>query len=135
MKTGIFFIFLIHNISLENNPSCFLKVAQSCLTLCNLMECIVHGILQARILEWIAIPFSKGSSQPRDRTQVSHIADGFFTSRATREARIQNPSSRSLGAHGSYTSLLRNIYSGTQMPLCGSTSNLNIQIQKSECKP
>ena len=83
MKTGIFFIFLIHNISLENNPSCFLKVAQSCLTLCNLMECIVHGILQARILEWVAFPFSRGSSQPRDRTQVSHIADGFFTSWAT----------------------------------------------------
>ena len=40
----------------------------------------VHGILQARILEWVAIPFSKGSSQPRDRTQVSCIAGGFFTS-------------------------------------------------------
>ena len=39
----------------------------------------VHGILQARILEWVAIPFSRGSSQPRDRTQVSHIAGGFFT--------------------------------------------------------
>ena len=39
-----------------------------------------HGILQARILEWVAFPFSKGSSQPRDRTQVSHIAGGFFTS-------------------------------------------------------
>ena len=41
---------------------------------------------QARILEWVAIPFSRGSSQPRDQTQVSHIADGFFTSWATREA-------------------------------------------------
>jgi len=39
----------------------------------------VHGILQARILEWVAVPFSRGSSQPRDRTQVSHIASGFFT--------------------------------------------------------
>ena len=47
------------------------------------MDCTVHGILQARILEWIAIPFSKESSQPRDRTQVSHIADGFFTIWAT----------------------------------------------------
>ena len=36
-------------------------------------------ILQARILEWVAMPFSRESSQPRDRTQVSHIADGFFT--------------------------------------------------------
>ena len=39
---------------------------------------IVHGILQARILEWVAVPFSRGSSQPRDRTQVSCIADRFF---------------------------------------------------------
>ena len=38
-----------------------------------------HGILQARILEWGAFPFSRGSSQPRDRTQVSCIAGGFFT--------------------------------------------------------
>ena len=45
-----------------------------------------HGILQARILEWVAFPFSRGSSLPRDRTQVSHIAGGFFTSWATREA-------------------------------------------------
>ena len=44
-----------------------------------LMDYIVHGILQARILEWIAVPFSRGSSQPRDQTQVSLIAGGFFT--------------------------------------------------------
>ena len=43
-------------------------------------HCIVHGILQARILEWVAFPFSRGSSQPRDGTQVSPIAGGFFTS-------------------------------------------------------
>ena len=47
---------------------------------------IVHGILQARILEWVAFPFSRGSSQPRDQTQVSRIASVFFTSWATREA-------------------------------------------------
>ena len=47
---------------------------------------IVHGILQARILEWVAVPFSRGSSQARDQTQVYHIAGGFFTSWATREA-------------------------------------------------
>ena len=46
----------------------------------------VHGILQASILEWIAFPFSRGSSQPRDRTQVSCIAVGCFTVQATREA-------------------------------------------------
>ena len=46
----------------------------------------VHWILQARILEWVAFPFSRGSSQPRDQTQVSHITGRFFTSWATREA-------------------------------------------------
>ena len=55
------------------------KVAQSCLTLCEPMD-TVHGILQARILEWVAFPFSRGSFQPRDQTQVSCIARGFFTS-------------------------------------------------------
>ena len=47
----------------------------------------VHGISQARILEWVAIPFSRGSSQPRDWIQVSCIAGGFLTIWATREAR------------------------------------------------
>ena len=59
-------------------------VTQSCLTLCDPMNCSlpdssVHGILQARILEWVAMPSSSRSSQPRDQTQISHIADGFFT--------------------------------------------------------
>ena len=57
-----------------------MKVAQLCPTLCDPMDCTVHGILQARILEWVAFPFSRGSSQPRDQTRVSCIADGFFTS-------------------------------------------------------
>ena len=61
------------------------KAAHSCLTLSDPMDCIAPGILQARILEWIAFPFSRGSSQPRDQTHVSHIASGFFTSLATRE--------------------------------------------------
>ena len=56
-----------------------LKVAQSYQTLCNPMYYTVHGILQARILKWVAVPFSRGSSQPRDQTQVSRIAGGFFT--------------------------------------------------------
>ena len=55
------------------------KVTQSCSTLCNPMNYIVHEILQARILEWVAFLFSRGSSQLRDRTQVSHTAGGFFT--------------------------------------------------------
>ena len=61
-------------------------VAQSCPTLWDPMNYTVHGILQARILEWVAFPFSRGSSQPRDQTQDSNIAGGFFTSWATREA-------------------------------------------------
>ena len=44
------------------------------------MDDAVQGILQIRILEWVAFPFSRGSSNPRDQTQVSHIAGGFFTS-------------------------------------------------------
>jgi len=62
------------------------KVVQSCPTLCDPMDYTVHGILQARILEWVAFPFSRGSSQPRDQTRVSHIAGKFFTSWALREA-------------------------------------------------
>ena len=50
------------------------------------MDYTIHGILQARILEWVAFPFSRGSSQPRDWTQVSHIACEFFTNWVTREA-------------------------------------------------
>ena len=46
---------------------------------------LIHGTLQARILGFVPFPFSKGSSQPRDQTQVSHIAGRFFTSWATRE--------------------------------------------------
>ena len=50
------------------------------------MDYAVHGILQARILESVAVPFSRESSQPRDWTQVSRIAGSVFTSWATREA-------------------------------------------------
>ena len=55
-----------------------MKVTQSCLTLSDPMDYTVHGILQARILEWVAMPSSRGSSQPRDQTQVSCIAGRFF---------------------------------------------------------
>ena len=68
------------------------KVAQLCPTLCNPMDYTVHGILQARILEWVVIPFSRGSFQPGNWTQVPRIAGGFFTSWAPREA----PSGESL---------------------------------------
>ena len=66
-KSYYFFLFSVQ----------FSSVAQPCLTLCNPLNCSmnsVHGISQARILEWVAISFSRGSSWPRDRTQVSHIA-------------------------------------------------------------
>ena len=56
------------------------KFTQLCLTLCDPMDYTFHGILQVRILEWVVFPFSMGYSQPRDRTQVSLIAGGFFTS-------------------------------------------------------
>ena len=49
----------------------------------------VHGILQTRILEWVAIPFSRGSCQPRNQTRIFCIAGGFFTIWATKEAPIQ----------------------------------------------
>ena len=66
-------------------------VAQLSPTLCNPMDCSlrgssVHGILQARTGEWVVILFSRGSSQPRDQTQVPCIAGRFFTIWATREA-------------------------------------------------
>ena len=70
-------------------------VVQSCLTLCNSMDYIpsqscVHGILQARILEWVAIPFSRGPSQPRDWTHISCTAGRFCTNWATRETHLSS---------------------------------------------
>ena len=66
------------------------ELAQSYLTLCDSMDCSlprssVHGIFQARVLEWIAISFSRRSSRPRDRTQVSHFVDRLFTIWTTSE--------------------------------------------------
>ena len=57
--------------------------------LCDAMDYPVRGILQAKILEWVAFPFPRGSSQPMDWAQFSHTAGGFFTSWATREARYE----------------------------------------------
>ena len=67
----------------------FLRVGQLCPTLYDLMDYTVHGILRARILKWVALPFSRVSSEPRDQTQVSHIAGRFFTSWTIREAHSQ----------------------------------------------
>ena len=74
-----------------NNPTVLVLVTQLCPTLRDPTDCSqpgssVHGILQARVLEWVAIPFCRGSSQPRGGTQVSYIAGRFFTIWATRKA-------------------------------------------------
>ena len=66
--------------ALKKLSSSDVKVAEWCPTLCDPMDYTVHGILQARIWEWVAFPFSRGSSQPGDQTLVSHIGGGFFTS-------------------------------------------------------
>ena len=89
--------FYIHECNLEKKSDLlrhevkWSEVAQSYPTLCDPMDCSlpgfsVHGILQARILEWVTISFSRGSSQPRDRTQVSCIGGRRFNLWATREA-------------------------------------------------
>ena len=81
---------LAHIYSESESESGFV---QFCPTLCYPMDCSlsgssVHGIFQARLLEWIAISFSRGSSQPRNWTQVSHTAGRFFTVWATRQAHL-----------------------------------------------
>ena len=78
-------ISVIYHISILIRKSIF-----SCPTLCNPLDCSlpgssVHGILQARVLEWVAISFSRGSSRPRDQTQVSCIVGRCFIVWATRE--------------------------------------------------
>ena len=83
-------LFQVYNIMVQYLYESSESVSHWRLTLCNPMDCSppgssVHGILQARILEWVAIPFSRASSQPRNQTEVSCIADRFLTSWATRE--------------------------------------------------
>ena len=79
---GVFFIFLLSILmyTFSQLPKVKVKVAQLCPTLCDPMDYTVHGILHVRIREWVAFPFSRGSSQPRDGTQVSCFAGRFFTS-------------------------------------------------------
>ena len=72
-----------HHLQLHSLAAAAAKSLQSCPTLCDPMDCSppdpsVHGILQVRILEWVAIFFFRGSSQPRDQTQVSHIAGRLY---------------------------------------------------------
>ena len=72
-----------HTVELVSVSESESEVSQLCLTLCDPVDCSlpgysVRGILQARVLEWVAVSFSRGSSQPRDRTQVSRIAGRHF---------------------------------------------------------
>ena len=75
----------MHSLRWVGSPGlCVYLVVQLCLTVydpidCSLPGTSVHGILQVRILEWVATSFSRGSSRPRNQTQVSGIADRFFT--------------------------------------------------------
>ena len=96
--SGLPFLSLMHESESES------EVPQLCLTLCDPMDgslpgSVVHGIFLARVLEWAAISFSRGSPQPRDRTQVSCIADSRFTVRATREARLHKLTQKTQSSH------------------------------------
>ena len=80
-------------------------MSQLCPTPCDPMDCSlpgssVHGIFQARVLEWVSISFSRGSSWPRDQTQVSHIAGRCFTAWATRKAQMLIKKSSRITADG-----------------------------------
>ena len=88
--------FRVHPIPIQWKWKCYLlSHVQRCVTPmdCSPPGSSVHGILQARILEWVAIPFSRGPSRPRDQIQVSRIAGRFFTVWVSREAPFQMQSS------------------------------------------
>ena len=88
-----------------------------------------HGILKSRILEWLAFPFSRGSSKPRDGTQVSCIAGGFFTSWVTREALF------SLGKFTSYLPLCLWILSLWNENLKKDAQIENCELKNEDCSP
>ena len=104
------------------------EVTQSCLTLCDPMDSSppgssIHGIFQATVLDWVAISFSRGSSRPKDQTQVSHIAGRCFTVWATKEAQIflyLFGCIRSYMQHVGSSSLIRD---WTQAPCLGSSDS------------
>ena len=102
------------------------KVTQSCQTLCDPMDYAVHGILQASILEWVAFPFFRWSSQPRDQTQVSCLAGGFFTNWAIR---------RIFPTQGSNPGLLPCRQILYHLSYQGSLLNRRLRKQKGETSP
>ena len=92
-------------------------VAQSCLTLCDPMDCSppgssVYGILQAKILEWVAISFSRGSSRPRDWIWVFHITGRCFTLWATRGALffLRDPYNANVGTFAFVSEVSRAVF-------------------------
>ena len=93
--------------------------SENCSIVSNSCNPRVHGILQARILEWVVIPFPRGSSQPRDQTQVSHVAGRFFTSWATREAQQKAWPSLNAMTNSHLNEISSKIYANSQgMNLC-----------------
>ena len=101
-------------------------VTELCLTLRDPMDCSppgssVHGVLQARTLEWVAIPFSRGSSWPRDQTQVSCTAGGFLTLWSTREAQGTLHTVKELGFNGGGAHIQKPLLLTEMMPwpVCG----------------
>ena len=89
-------------------------VAQLCLTIWNPMDCIwpgsfVHGILQAGILECVVYPFSRGYSQPRNQTLVSHIASRYFTGRNINNLRCADDITIMVGSEEEQKSLLMKV--------------------------
>ena len=92
------------------------------------MDYTVHGILQARTLEWVALPFSRGSSQPRDRTQISCIAGGFFTSWATREALETKENLQQIGVAYSNASSTKCVCPSPSADMDFTMWNLELQI-------
>ena len=102
----------------------------------------VHGILQARILEWVAIPFSRGSSWPRDQTQVCCIAGGFFTVWATRETKsIKSVSNSHLNSNwrvsftGKWTSSWGNSAASQQCPQPWGHEALGLGVGSTHLQP
>ena len=98
----------------------------SCVQLCEPMVYTVHGILQARILEWVAFSFSRGSSQPRDRTQVSCMAGRHSTIWATREGLLAPkhlPCHPSLALQGSQECFVSAFW--FSMKICGQGSAIH----------
>ena len=92
---SVCFVNTFYSVSVKGTQSKDTEVTQSCLTLCSPVDCrppgsSVHGISQARILEWVAISFSRQSFRPRDQTRVSLIAGRCFNLWATREAQSKD---------------------------------------------